>query len=49
MIANNTSLHQRLRPITQKLTTTGHCTTFNNEQSPYHITSYKRSEMTNAN
>ena len=28
--------------MTQTLTTIGHCTAFNNEQSPYGIVSYKR-------
>ena len=28
--------------MTQKLTTLGHHTAFNNEQTPYHIVSYKR-------
>ena len=40
MIANETTLHKRLY-MTQKLTTIGHHTAFNNEQNPYRTVSYK--------
>ena len=33
--------------MTQKLTTIGHRIAFNNEQSPYHIISYKRTRNDN--
>ena len=35
--------------MTQKLTTIGHRTTFNNEKSPYRLVSYKRSQNNNSN
>ena len=35
--------------MTQKLTTTGHRTAFNHEQSPYLIVSYKRPRIDNVN
>ena len=41
MIANETTVHQETK-MTQTLTTIGHRTAFNNEQSPYRIVSYKR-------
>ena len=40
MIANETTV-QEIK-MTQTLTTIGHSTSFNNEQSPYRIVSYKR-------
>ena len=40
MIANDRTLDKR--PITQKYTTTGHRTAFNNEQSPNRIVAYKK-------
>ena len=36
MIANETTLHISDQS-TQKLTAIGHCTTFNNEESPYNF------------
>ena len=45
MIANETTLHKT--KMTQKLTTIGHHTAFNNEQSPYCIVSYKRPQIDN--
>ena len=36
MIANETAVRKRPK-MTQKLTTIGHLTAFNNEQSPYRI------------
>ena len=43
MIANETPQETK---ITQKLTTIGHRTAFNNKQSPYRIVRYKRHEIT---
>ena len=47
MIANETTLHKRPK-MTQILTTIGHRTAFDNEQSPYRIVSfYKRLQNDN--
>ena len=46
MIANETTIHKRPK-MTQTLTTIGHRTAFNNEQSPYRIVSYKRPRYDN--
>ena len=42
MIANETTIHKKKPKMTQTLTTIGHRTAFNNEQSLYRIVSYKR-------
>ena len=41
MIANETTLHKRPK-MTQKLTTIGHRTAFNNDQNLYRLVSNKR-------
>ena len=40
-------LYKKETKMTQKLTTIGHCTAFNNEQSPYRIVNYKRPQNDN--
>ena len=45
MIANETTVHKRKNDT--DITTIGHRTAFNNEQSPYRIVSYKRPRYDN--
>ena len=41
MIANETTIHKRPKSHRHLITTIGHRSAFNNEQSPYRIVSYK--------